>query len=61
MSSPNVVIIFADDCRRELGDAHTGIEGTGCQPVGRVENPKTLTSVDEMDPIIRAMYDLDDC
>ena len=52
---------LADACRRELGDAHTDIEGTGCQPVGRVENPITLTSVNQMDPIIRAMYDLDDC
>ena len=51
---------FANSCRQELGDAHTGIEGTGCQPVGRVENPVTLTSVNEMDPIIRSMYDLDD-
>jgi arylsulfatase A-like enzyme len=51
---------LADGCRRELGDAHTGSEGTGCRPVGRVEDPQTLTNVSQMDPIVRAMYDLDD-
>jgi hypothetical protein len=51
---------LADGCRRELGDAHTGAEGTGCRPVGRVEDPQTLTNVSQMDPIVRAMYDLDD-
>lgn len=51
---------LADACRRELGDAHTGAEGTGCRPVGRVKAPRTLTALDEMDPIIRSMYDLDD-
>jgi len=51
---------LADACRQELGDAHTGTEGSACLPPGRVENPKTLTSLDEMDPIVRAMYDLDD-
>ena len=47
-------------CRLELGDAHTKTEGSGCQPVGQVKDPQTLTSVEVMDPIIRAMYDLDD-
>ena len=51
---------LADGCRQELGDAHTGTKGSGCIPPGRVENPQTLTSLDQMDPIIRAMYDLDD-
>lgn len=51
---------LADGCRRDLGDAHTNTAGTGCKPPGRVENPRTLTSFDRMDPIIRAMYDLDD-
>jgi arylsulfatase A len=51
---------FADTCRRELGDAHTNTQGTGCRPVGRVDNPQTLTSLDKMDPIVRSMYDMDD-
>jgi len=51
---------LADGCRQELGDAHTNTEGSGCQPAGRVKNPRTLTSMDQMDPIIRSMYDLDD-
>jgi arylsulfatase A len=62
-SQPDIVaklMALAEGCRRELGDAHTSIEGTGCQPVGRVENPRTLTTLDQMDPIIRSMYDLDD-
>jgi hypothetical protein len=44
-------------CRMELGDAHTNTSGSGCQPVGHVKDPQTLTSSDVMDPIIRAMYD----
>ena len=51
---------LADGCRQELGDAHTNTEGVGCQPVGRVKDARTLTSLDQMDPIIRSMYDLDD-
>ncbi len=51
---------LADGCRRELGDAHTRTEGSGCRPVGRVKDPRTLTSLDQMDPIVRSMYDLDD-
>ncbi|MFT5240005.1 MAG: hypothetical protein ACI9X0_000973 [Kiritimatiellia bacterium] len=57
---PDVVarlMALAEDCRRDLGDAGSKIEGRGCRPVGRVENPKTRTSRDGMDPIIRAMYD----
>ena len=51
---------LADGCRKELGDAHTNSEGSGCQPVGRVKDPQTLTSLDTMDPIIRVMYDIED-
>jgi len=60
---PEVVAKLAtlgNGCREELGDAHTNAKGSGCLPVGRVKNPRTLTSPDQMDPIIRAMYDLDD-
>ena len=51
---------LADTGRRALGDRHTGVEGEGCLPVGRAADPVTLTSTASMDPIIRAMYDLDD-
>jgi len=51
---------LAGRCREELGDAHTGVEGRGCRPVGRVESPTTLTSMDMLDPYVRALYDLDD-
>lgn len=51
---------LADECRQDLGDAHTGVEGRNCRPVGRVDNPKTLTSMEQLDPYVRALYDLDD-
>ncbi|MEM7534796.1 MAG: sulfatase [Chloroflexota bacterium] len=51
---------LADSCRLDLGDSHTGLTGNRCRPVGRVDNPKPLTTFDEMDPHIRALYDLDD-
>lgn len=51
---------LADDCRHDLGDSHTGVEGSYCRPAGHVENPQALTSLNEMDPYIRALYDLDD-
>jgi arylsulfatase A len=51
---------LADDCRRDLGDAHTGIEGRSCRLPGRVEHSQTLTSMDQLDPYVRALYDLDD-
>lgn len=51
---------LADRCRRELGDAHTHTEGSNCRPAGRVKHPRTLTSLEQMDPIVRSMYDMDD-
>ena len=51
---------LAEECRRELGDAHTGVEGENTRPVGRVDDPKPLTSLDEMSPEERALYDVDD-
>jgi len=47
----------ADKARQELGDAMTGAEGTGCRPVGLVQNPKPLTHYDENHPYIVAFYD----
>ena len=51
---------IADGCRADLGDAAAGIAGGGCRNAGRVADPKTLTRLEQMDPIIRALYDLDD-
>jgi arylsulfatase A-like enzyme len=49
-----------DACRADLGDEAKGIAGTGCRPVGRVENPRPLTTYDPSHPYIEAMYDLTD-
>ena len=48
---------LADVCRQDLGDERTGIEGANCRPVGRVENPKPLTSMDWRHPYMVAAYD----
>lgn len=49
-----------DACRQDIGDAATGVEGQNTRPVGRVENPDTLTHFDREHPYIIAMYDLQD-
>jgi len=50
----------ADKARQDLGDTVTGSEGSGKRPVGRVENPKPLTTYDENHPYIVACYDTPD-
>ena len=52
--------LMAEGCRKDLGDAHTGTEGANIRPVGRVSDPQLLTSLDEMSPEVRALYDIDD-
>ena len=47
-------------CRQDLGDHITGVEGQNLRPVGRVDNPQTLTHYDPDHPYIMAMYDLKD-
>ncbi len=44
--------------RERLGDDRLGIEGKECRPVGRVDNPKPLTTFDPDHPYMMAMYDL---
>jgi arylsulfatase A-like enzyme len=44
--------------RADLGDQASGIIGSGCRPIGRVENPVTLSDVDPNDPATLAEYDL---
>ena len=47
-------------CQRDLGDSATGAAGEDVRPVGRVDNPDTLTHYDPDHPYIIAMYDLRD-
>jgi arylsulfatase A-like enzyme len=47
-------------CRADLGDEAKGIAGTGCRAVGRVDDPKPLTTYDPSHPYIEAMYDIKD-
>ncbi len=49
-----------DSCRKELGDAATGIKGVKVRPIGRVDQPDTLTHFDPSHPYIIALYDLKD-
>jgi len=45
-------------CREDLGDDACGKEGKGVRPIGRVDNPDTLTHYDPNHPYMIAMYDL---
>jgi arylsulfatase A-like enzyme len=59
--NPGVVEELAallDDCRQDLGDEATGVEGRNVREIGRIENPDTLTHYDPEHPYIIAMYDL---
>lgn len=47
-------------CRQDLGDAVTGVIGQNTRPVGRVEQPRTLTQYDPEHPYMVASYDLED-
>lgn len=49
-----------DCCRRDLGDAATGVQGANVRPPGRVQNAKPLTAYDENHPYVISMYDLDE-
>ena len=46
--------------REMFGDKNTGDKGGARRPIGRVENPKPLTSYDPNDVYFQAMYDLGD-
>lgn len=49
-----------DACRNDMGDEATGVKGQNTRPIGRVDNPDTLTHLDREHPYIIAMYDLKD-
>ncbi len=44
--------------RADLGDQASGIIGAGTRPIGRVDDPVTLSDVDPNDPATLAEYDL---
>jgi arylsulfatase A-like enzyme len=48
---------LADRCRHELGDASCGVEGRDCRAPGWVEEARTLTTMEELPPLLRALYD----
>jgi hypothetical protein len=50
----------ATEIRRDMGDAHLGIEGENVRPIGEVSDPVPLTQYDENHPYMIAMYDLAD-
>ena len=59
--NPDVVTrlsAFADRVRHDLGDRRLDITGAGVRPIGRVENPVTLTVFDPDHPYVVAEYDL---
>jgi arylsulfatase A len=45
-------------CREDIGDEGAGVVGKNVRPIGRVENPDTLTHLDPEHPYFIAMYDL---
>jgi arylsulfatase A-like enzyme len=60
---PDVVATLLDrvrEARVDLGDGRLGIEGRGVRPVGKVDDPHTLTTFDPTHPYCVAEYDLPD-
>jgi len=60
---PDVVVeleAHAERARRSLGDALQGRVGDDLRPIGRVEDPVTLTTYDPNHPYYLAEYDLTD-
>ncbi len=60
---PDVVMelqAVAESFRQDLGDALSGVEGSGKREVGRVEDPKPLAVYDANHPYIVAAYDSPD-
>ena len=49
-----------EEARVDVGDEANGIAGTGSRPMGKVENPVTLTEFDPDHPYFMAEYDLAD-
>jgi len=49
-----------NECRKDLGDDACNVKGRNVRPIGRVDNPDTLTHYDPEHPCIIALYDLKD-
>jgi arylsulfatase A len=49
-----------DEVRLDLGNEPAGVVGTGSRPMGKVDNPVTLTDFDPDHPYFMAEYDLAD-
>jgi arylsulfatase A len=50
----------ADDARRSLGDARLEVAGEDIRPLGRVTDPRPLTTYDPTHPYFEAEYDVAD-
>jgi arylsulfatase len=62
-SYPEIVRELTDrlqECREDIGDELTGTVGRNIRPIGRVDNPDTLTHYDRRHPYMMALYDLKD-
>ena len=61
---PHEVLVLEkmlQSCRQDMGDSATGIVGMNNRSIGRVANPRTLTTYDPDHPYIVAMYDKSEC
>ncbi len=52
--------MIAEEYRRRLGDARSGVEGVEVRPIGRVPEGRTLTTYDPTHPYHASEYDLPD-
>ena len=60
-ANPDVVARLTarlDEARADLGDEATGVVGAGVRPIGRVDDPRPLTTFDPDHPYYAAEYDL---
>jgi arylsulfatase A len=48
---------LADQCRKDLGDAYTRVDGKHCRVPGWVDDATPLTSMDMLDPLVRPLYE----
>jgi len=56
----NKLFEMIKEFQNDLGDEYEKITGENIRPIGKVQNPKPLTSYDENHPYIIAMYDKED-
>jgi len=49
-----------DAARQDLGDSIAAVEGQGCRPIGRVDDPQPLAVYSPDHPYIVAAYDTPD-